>query len=76
LFPGALAAISGKPRSEVEIVIAEASCAGKERLHWVLRRLGIDGVPLDVIVTNACRNETDELPAEFTAVVEKLRNLR
>jgi len=76
LFPGALVAISGKPRSEVETIIAQANCAGKERLHWVLRQLGIDGVPLDVIVTNACRNKTDEVPAEFTALVEKLRRLR
>jgi len=75
IFPGALAAISGKPRAEVETVIAQASCTGKERLKWVLRQLGIDGVPLDIIVTNACRNETDQLPAELTAVVEKLRRL-
>lgn len=76
LLPGALAAISGKPRSEIEAIISQAKGAGKARLQWVLRQLGIDGVPLDVIVTNACRNETDELPAEFTAVVEKLRHLR
>ncbi len=76
LFPGALAAISGKPRSEVEATISQANGAGKARLQWVLRQLGIDRLALDVIVTNACRNETDELPAEFTAVVEKLRRLR
>jgi len=76
LFPGALAAISGKPRAEVEATISQANGAGKARLQWVLRQLGIDRLALDVIVTNACRNETDELPAEFTAVVEKLRRLR
>jgi hypothetical protein len=76
LFPGALAAISGKPRSEVEATISQADGAGKARLQWVLRQLGIDRLAFDVIVTNACRNEPDELPAEFTAVVEKLRRLR
>src|SRR5229473_5371476 len=42
LFPGALAAISGKPRSEVEATISQANGAGKARLQWVLRQLGID----------------------------------
>ena len=74
-FPGAFTAISGKERSEVETIISQATGAGKIRLQWVLQQLGINAVPLDVIVTNACRNKSDDLPVEFMDVVGKLRHL-
>ena len=75
LLPGALAAISGKSKAEVEAVIARANGAGKARLQWVLSELGMAGTPLDVIATNAYRNDPDKLPPEFAEVVEKLRRL-
>ncbi len=75
LLPGALAAISGKSKAEVEAVIARANGAGKAPLQWVLAELGIADTPLDVIVTNACRNDSDKLSPEFAEVVEKLRRL-
>jgi hypothetical protein len=75
LLSGALAAISGKSVAEVEALIAEAAGAGKPRLQWVMRQLGIEETPLDVIVTNERRNNPDNLPAEFIEVVGKLRSL-
>lgn len=75
LLPDALTAISGQEKDQVENIIAQAKGTGKARLEWVLDQLGIAGIPLDVIITNACRNSPDEMPAELGELVQSLHRL-
>ncbi len=74
-LPATLATLSRKSLDEIQQVIRSAPGSGKARLHWILDRLGIADIPPSVIVTNAARQTTPEIPEEFQKIVAKLRAL-
>lgn len=74
-LPKTLASLSRKSLDDTQLVLRSAPGAGKTRLTWILDRLGIADTPPSVIVTNAARQATPEIPWEFKQLISKLHAL-
>lgn len=68
-----LASISGKPIFTVKGIISKSKGNGKEKLDWVLKKLGIGETKPSVIAANMF--SAKKLPQEFKTVLDKLRKL-
>lgn len=74
VMPSTLSNLSGKSIDDVQRVIEGAKGSGKTRLKWILDQLGADAAP-SLIITNAVRQNPDEIHEELSAVTEKVRRL-